>query len=208
MNTTAIQQDTFSDGTKGSAQVEAVLEALKNATNEGPGKYLKQLRELHGASEVEVASRLNIGIHQVRALEADDYENLPAPIFVRNFLRRYSEFLQISVDLAIDAYERFGHCEQPTLARVSLRERLNTRNSSMRWATYTAILLLVGLVAYWWQTTNSRIDVQPAALSTTTPGGFGEQQLLLPVPEMTPQPAGTFEDSITASPSQESAPTE
>jgi hypothetical protein len=165
------------------ATVQEIVTAMQGSKEEGPGSYLKQLREHMNLSEMEMASQLNIGIHQIRALEADDYDNLPAPIFVRNFLRRYAEFLQIPVDVVIDSYERYGEIDQPTLSRVSLRERIHTRQASMRWATYTAAGLLVAILVYWWQTGGNGANNNAATDTAAEMGLEGEQILLLPQDE-------------------------
>jgi len=132
-------------------RIQSILEELKQCPDEGPGRFLKSMREAIAITDVEVASRLSIGVQQLQALEADDYDNLPAPIFVRNFLRRYAEFLEIPIESVLVSYDKMFDVAEPELARVSLRERLNSRNLSMRWATWTALGLFVVLMVIWWQ---------------------------------------------------------
>jgi cytoskeletal protein RodZ len=132
-------------------QIQSILEEMKNCPNEGPGRFLTAMREALGLSVVEVASRLSIGVQQLTALEQDDFDNLPAPIFVRNFFRRYSDFLEIPLEAILSAYELRVIDSEPELARVSLRERLNSRSLSMRWATWTAVGLFVVVMLVWWQ---------------------------------------------------------
>lgn len=132
-------------------RIQSILEELKASPDEGPGRFLCAMREALEFSDAEVASRLSIGVQQLQALETDDYDNLPAPIFVRNFLRRYADFLEIPLEAVLVAYDARFEVEAPELARVSLREKLNSRSMSMRWATWTALALFVVLMVIWWQ---------------------------------------------------------
>lgn len=128
---------------------EEILRAMEVSTGEGPGRFLKALREHAEIPELEAASRLNVSLSQLRALEQDQFDMLPAPIYVRNYMRRYAELLSIPVEKVIASYERCGECDEPNLQRVSLRDHLNSRHISMRWATYSVIALLLGLMLLW-----------------------------------------------------------
>lgn len=63
------------------------------------GARLKQARELAGLSQEEVSARLKMPVRVVRALEADDWSQAGAPVFVRGQLRSYSRLLGIELDL-------------------------------------------------------------------------------------------------------------
>lgn len=132
-------------------QRASVVQVMMQAQENGPGRYLRQMRELMGYDERETASRLSIGVHQVRALEADDFDNLPAPIFVRNYLRRYSEFVELPLEEVLQSYERVAIVDEPDLNRVSIKEKLNSRHISIRWALYSVVFLTLILSVIWWQ---------------------------------------------------------
>ena len=148
-----------------------ILAGIRNDNDNGPGSFLRQARELIGVPESVVASEISIGVHQLRALESDDYENLPAPIFVRNYLRRYSELLGLPVDDVVACYERMGVNDNPQLARVSIRERLSNRNVSVRWATASVSALVLAILLFWWQTGQERgSGNQEEAIAEAEPG--------------------------------------
>ncbi len=128
-----------------------VMNALQ-ASGEGPGRFLRRLRELDNLSLRETASRLGVSAHQLEALEKDDHQQLPAPIYVRNYLERYAQLLGVEKAPLLEAYEKSMDVMAPELARVSLRERLNSRHISMRWATYMVVVALLGLFLYWLNT--------------------------------------------------------
>jgi len=69
------------------------------------GAYLKKTRELHGISIEELASSTKINISVLAALESDNFKKLPAPIFVKGFIRSYLKYLGVDPKEAILFYE-------------------------------------------------------------------------------------------------------
>ena len=55
------------------------------------GAYLRQYRERAGLSADEVSAGSRIVPRLIDALEADQQEALPAPVYVRGFIRAYCE---------------------------------------------------------------------------------------------------------------------
>lgn len=133
-----------------SAVQEVVAQAVcQQEEHEGPGPYLRCMREKAEIPEMEAASRMNISVQQLRALETNDYANLPAPIFVRNFLSRYADLLGLQAQRLIDTYERVSAANQPNLGRVSLPGSISSRHVSVRWVTYAVVAVIAALVLYW-----------------------------------------------------------
>jgi len=69
------------------------------------GTYLKKTRETHGISIEELASSTKINISVLAALETDNFKKLPAPIFVKGFIRSYLKYLGVDPKEAILFYE-------------------------------------------------------------------------------------------------------
>jgi cytoskeleton protein RodZ len=151
MSSSALKQDSWA-ASHDHERKDELIRAMKASTGEGPGRFLRELRELKGLSVMDVASRINLGIAQVKALEEEQYEQLPAPIYVRGYLKRYAEVIDIPVEAVIESWERVGEATPPPLKRVTLREKISNRTVSVRWATYTAFALFVFLVFLWSRT--------------------------------------------------------
>ncbi|MCE2947557.1 MAG: helix-turn-helix domain-containing protein [Betaproteobacteria bacterium] len=79
-----------------------------DATGEAPaaGVLLARARERMGLSVGEVANHLKLSIRQVEALEADAFERLPSPMFIRGFARSYSRLLQVDPAPVMQALDR------------------------------------------------------------------------------------------------------
>lgn len=58
------------------------------------GVYLRELRSAKDVSLDEVMRATRVGRAHLEALEAEDLPSLPAPVFVKGFIRAYCEFLQ------------------------------------------------------------------------------------------------------------------
>jgi len=132
---------------------EKVIDALKNAEGEKPGRFMKQLRELDGMSVSQMATDIGLSANQIVALESDDYENLPAPIYVKGFIKRYCAALGVSHDVILDVYDRAGKAEElsPVLNRVSIKKKMHSDAEIMRWVGYALAIAFAALVIIWLQ---------------------------------------------------------
>ncbi len=70
----------------------------------GPGAILRTARENLEVTLREVADALNLPNQVIEAMETDDYENLPAPVFTRGYLRSYARLLDLDEEAVIAHY--------------------------------------------------------------------------------------------------------
>jgi len=74
-----------------------------------PGRSLAQARAARGMTVTEVALRLKFSPKQIEALEADRYEALAGPAFVRGMIRGYAKLVSLDADpLIVALHERFA----------------------------------------------------------------------------------------------------
>ena len=66
-----------------------------------PGALLLAERREQGLSLGDVARQLKLSVRQVEALERDEYEAFPGPVFVRGFLRNYAKLLQLDPEALV-----------------------------------------------------------------------------------------------------------
>ncbi len=69
------------------------------------GRYLRTHRRSKGISLEDVSQRTKITVASLRQLEDEDLENLPAPAFVKGFIRAYAEVVGVDVQEAVRRYE-------------------------------------------------------------------------------------------------------
>lgn len=80
----------------------------------GCGARLRQAREAAGLSEADVAARLKMPLRVVRSLEAEDWDRLGAPVFVRGQLRSYARLLGLAT-ASVHAASGVSAVEPPVL---------------------------------------------------------------------------------------------
>lgn len=119
----------------------------------GPGSTLKAAREARGLSLKEAAERMRLTPQVITDLEADDYTNL-AKVYSRGYLRTYAQFLQLDVAALLEAHDRIQQQVEPAVQRVKVIQTLPDESKLswklMRFSVFALILLLLGLVLFWW----------------------------------------------------------
>jgi cytoskeleton protein RodZ len=68
------------------------------------GLYLRGLREAKGMSLDDIARTTRVGRRHLEALESETFGELPAPVFVKGFIRAYCEYLDSSSEEALSLY--------------------------------------------------------------------------------------------------------
>jgi len=72
------------------------------------GARLRTAREARQLTAEGVAKQLNLDVAVIHALENDDGQHLPAPIFVQGYLRSYARLLELPESELLDDYTRQG----------------------------------------------------------------------------------------------------
>lgn len=70
----------------------------------GFGAMLREARESLGISIGDVSSRTRLSVDQIRALEEENLERLPEPVYVRAFLRAYAKAIDIDYEPLVNDY--------------------------------------------------------------------------------------------------------
>ncbi len=88
--------------------------------SESIGSMLASARAAKGVSLTEAAAQLHCDEVLLRALEADRFEELGAPVFVQGHLRRYGDYLGAPTDQLMQAWAalRAEKLAEPDLARI------------------------------------------------------------------------------------------
>lgn len=132
---------------------EQLHKAAEGGGERSPGQRLRAERERRGLSLEQVAAELHMDINVARALEADDYTPLGAPIFVKGHLRNYAKLLGLDAGALITQYERLAAPQTPELvARPEPVGAMRPGASDGGWLIGVAgvlLLLLAGLLGWW-----------------------------------------------------------
>ncbi len=92
------------------------------------GENLRRARRARGLDLPAASSATCIRVRHLEALEADEFERLPAAVYARNFLREYAAFLGLDEELFVVEFDqRMPQPEAEMVARPSVARAMPAR---------------------------------------------------------------------------------
>ena len=92
------------------------------------GALLKNKREEMGLSYAQIFEITKLQPHFLEALENEEWNHLPAPAFVKGFIRSYARALDLAEDGLVDLYQEVtpqqNKTPEPVLPLVNKKKRL------------------------------------------------------------------------------------
>ena len=111
------------------------------------GARLREERLSRGIKRSEIAIKLHITNHYVKSLEANNFDKLPGAIFVKGYLKNYSELLDLNPTEIVGLYEKFiskeneGRVDKVTPQKQKVKNRL---------IVIFSVVLFISLFAVHW----------------------------------------------------------
>jgi cytoskeleton protein RodZ len=168
----------------------------------GPGAQLAQARDdLHWSRE-DVASKLHLSSRQIRAMEEDDYANLPGSTYVRGYLKSYALLLGLSPASILDAHARLtAKPVQQDFSNIAPQREITSRHHQVRFTTYLVAAIVVGLAVAWWVGRENRPPVPVAVTAPVTPVPLAAEPNSETAATSTPSPEAPLPPAVsTATP--------
>ena len=143
------------------------------------GSTLREARMRARIDITEVEARTKIRAKYLRALENEEWDSLPGPVYIKSFLKTYGDYLGLDSRLLVDdfkrRYERPSDNELRPIATLS-RERERADRRAARgplfppWAIIAAVLVVVVVALYALGSGNKTKSPAPTGLhgQTTT----------------------------------------
>jgi len=118
-----------------------------------PGKRLKMAREAKGMDVVQAAEQLHLSRAMVNALEAEDYDRLPARVFVRGYYKNYARLVDVPEETILQEFEdrcpdKECRAAPPVTARRAKPE-VHSSHRLVRLVTWLVIISLVAMLVVW-----------------------------------------------------------
>lgn len=142
------------------------------------GTLIRLAREEKKLSQKELAGKLNLDLQLISNLENDQFDTLPAPAFVRGYIRACAKLLEQDSKQWLDIYLLTTRSNDPKLAPLASFNLKKTDSSHpfFRSITILVITILVALASYWWFTekggsslfyseTKTEIHAEPAIVT-------------------------------------------
>lgn len=160
---------------------------------ETPGSLLRKARNAKDFSVQHVATQLRLSSSIIDALENNDLGKLPAPIFVRGYIKNYATLTGVSSDRIVATYNNIIG-EESAVSLSTVRVSDVAVEADRKWkqflpAAIVAMLILLGVII--WLSSDSvpevaveeKIDAGVEAVDHISP--VDEGSLILPVEDTT-----------------------
>ncbi|WP_419418684.1 helix-turn-helix domain-containing protein [Legionella sp. D16C41] len=161
-----------------------------NQTSDSPGLNLAQLREKRGFTQEYVAGKLHLRVKVIELLEADDYENMPEPVFIKGYLRAYAKLLGVSPEPFLQVFNsHYTYERKPEKALWQSRRETNRGERFVRWFTGLVAIAAVIAIGLWWH--KNKDNMQPVFTAK-------QQEVVNPNPTNASAQAEKSETKLTA----------
>jgi len=111
------------------------------------GALLTNARTAMLLNQTDVAEQLNLPKRIIQAIEADDYDGLPEPTYVRGYLSNYARIVGVDYEDLAKLYLDQHHCEP--VVEVN-RKSKQSYDPVILWISVAVLSILVGIVITWW----------------------------------------------------------
>lgn len=123
------------------------------------GKKIRDARKAKSLSQVDLADKLNLHVTTVECLETEKFDELPAPAFVRGYIRAIAIELGLDVDEILGIYAAHKQSD-PNLGSTSAAEKQKkSSDPSMVWGTFALLVVVIVLLIVWAVNSLSQSDV-------------------------------------------------
>jgi len=113
------------------------------------GERLAAARRAQNISVLEIAKELHLDEHKIRALEANSFADLGAPVFAKGHLRKYAELVNVPIDDVLADYYKLVRA-QPAPPVVGPRRKQPREVQLGPWLAGIVVVAVVGAAGYWW----------------------------------------------------------
>ena len=156
------------------------------------GNILTTARDRQGLTVEQLAAELRVEARLLEALEEDRFELLPAPVFVKGYIRHMARRLGLDYDDLVRRYTKQTDVQD---APVTYSEPISEDNKLLVPLIIGALVLIVGIPAFWftWVSRDSFSNVSSDEQAPEPPPAqvepVPEEVAPLPVPGVAVEPA-------------------
>ena len=156
------------------------------------GEKLRREREMRGITLEEIAEATKIGSRSLRALETEDFGQLPGGIFNKGFVRSYARYLGIDADQAVADFLaaeaiHLQNAPDDTGGSGIASSSSSTDGAGIPWVL-VAIVVVVAVLVFggwkYWTGRSARAGAAPAG-QTSAPAPKQRPPAVQPSPQQT-----------------------
>lgn len=148
----------------------STMDDLETIVQERPGAQLAKARKEKGYSKDYVAGKLYLRVQLIDSLEADDYYNMPEPVFVKGYLRAYAKLLELSPEPLLDSFNSLYVPQRKNeKALWQSKRESNKAEHVIRWLTALFVIGAITAVGIWWYNNKDNEKIFPRHMSRHEP---------------------------------------
>ena len=139
------------------------------------GQRLSSARRALNLTQEQVAAELRLNISLIKALEEEDYTNLPAQMYIAGYLRNYARLLKIPVEPLLSALDK-AQLESPNLITdATLPRKASQSRLFVKLFVLAVLVVVVAGIVSWLQSQDlatllTKLDEAVQSKANTLPG--------------------------------------
>ncbi len=146
-----------------------ITDEIEDKDTQKPGALLSSFRKQKGYSTDYVAGKLHLRVRLIELLEADDYDNMPEPVFIKGYLRAYAKLLDIAPEPLLEAFNSIYTRDRRVEKLWQSRRETHKAEHAVRWITVFFAIGVIIAVAIWWHTNKDNERILPTNISRNEP---------------------------------------
>lgn len=134
-----------------------------------PGAGLARVREKLNISQEYIADKLHLRVAVIELLEADDYDNMPEPVFIKGYLRAYAQILDVDPAPVLESFNNIVK-EERVVEKSPLwqtRKESNVAEYLIKWLTAGFAIAVIIAVSLWWHNSKDNSTDMLTNISTS-----------------------------------------
>lgn len=109
------------------------------------GQELRREREVRDVSLQEIAKATKIGVRFLEALEKDDFDALPAPVFTKGFIREFSKYLGLDPEKMVNSWNYHRQLREQDSSTAKRMREIQEQAAAAPPIPWRGIFALLGL---------------------------------------------------------------
>jgi cytoskeleton protein RodZ len=134
------------------------------------GENLRREREMRGVTLEEMCDTTKISVRLLRALEQDQFSELPGGVFTRSFIRAYAQYLGLDEEHVLSEYKRAAQPSSDNdLSRLTPTRLLSEHRPRARVLPWVTVAVLLGSGYAVYRYSRRPFDAAYSARTSSTP---------------------------------------
>lgn len=110
------------------------------------GELLKKAREESGKDLKEISHILKIRFDYLHAIEEGDFKKLPEEVYIKGYIREYSELLNIDPETALQAYVQQKTSSKVEKTEIPVAMSSGNKKSKTKYIIILLLLIVLGFI--------------------------------------------------------------